>query len=1282
MIFEVTPEHIEALTDTDLRALVGLLAEQEVTKAGYSTVGVTYGGDQNAGDGGIDVRVDLKDGEISGYIPRAATGFQVKAENMTNQKTQSEMKPKGTLRPSIVELGRAGGAYIIISSKGSVSDTSLKTRRNAMSAAIAGEPDASDLHLDFYDRQRMATWVNQHPGLIPWVRMRVGQLLSGWRPFEDWSSSPGSTEEAYILDDHIRLISTKSASADGMKALEGVHAIRDILRKPMGAVRLVGLSGVGKTRFAQALFDPTLGESALNQHDAIYTDLSNSPDPIPINLLNSLQHLGRNCILIVDNCGAPLHRELVKRIKQTKANVRVLTIEYDVSDDKPEGTDTFKLEPASSKTVEKIVERRYPELTSPEIQTIAKFSEGNSRIALALAETAQYGESLANVTDDELIKRLFQQNHNDNPQLKHAAAVCSLVYSFDGENTEDANAELKILADIAGQPVDVIHGHVAELYRRQLVQKRSEWRAVLPHALAHKLAKRALQDVPKQVIREQLINRAPERMLKSFSRRLGYLHDSHEAQAIAQEWLSPGGRLYDIAALNSLNLTLLDNIAPINPRLVLKAIKAAADTTPGFATKKTFGRDKIIEILRSLAYDPDYFNEAAFLIARFTGSITKSNHMNEAINVFKSFFYLYFSGTHASVEQRADFLFELAKDGTEKFSALVIEGLSAILECDDFISYYNPEFGARRRDYGLHPKTYGEIFHWYRTAFDLVRKLSSLPKYEDAVKKMVASRFSAMASYDWLLDDLIALAEFLAAGSPWPEGWIGVCAAIRRVKDKKDTDEATKTTDKAKLLSQLALKLAPSSLADRIGAYVLPERWGPLDLADIDTDDEKRYERAKGQVEQICKEIGAELASDLSQFSTQLPPLFESFSYKTAMVARQVGSKADDKQVFWNLILEKAFASLNPAQSFQFASHFLAGLAESDTSTCEEFLDQALKDTVLHPFFVHMQAVVGLDGRGAERLIASTKLDTIPIATFNALGWGRVCDKLSTAQIHELLLPIALRKDGLGVAMHIFHMRLLGFESDKTDIPDQEKCIGQTLLSLVQFTPDRTGEARAISHILKRCLVDPSKYEAAEQLAKSLLKELRSYRSDRENYSELIADLGKTYPRVVLDVFVNRDTSTPVSQRDIFKSFSRRNACPLANITDELVIEWAREDPENRFLRLSQCIRAWHDAKAQDEENSNALSWTKLAMRILDECPNKVEVLSAFIGRFYPRSWSGSLANILQARLPLLEALSKSKNADIASTASATILTLTQEIERMQEREAQESRVSDERFEW
>ncbi len=76
-------------------------------KRGLPTSAVTWGGNQDARDGGLDVRVSLAAGAaITGFVPKPQTGFQVKKPDMPRAEILDEMKPKpiGILRPSILEL--------------------------------------------------------------------------------------------------------------------------------------------------------------------------------------------------------------------------------------------------------------------------------------------------------------------------------------------------------------------------------------------------------------------------------------------------------------------------------------------------------------------------------------------------------------------------------------------------------------------------------------------------------------------------------------------------------------------------------------------------------------------------------------------------------------------------------------------------------------------------------------------------------------------------------------------------------------------------------------------------------------------------------------------------------------------------------------------------------------------------------------------------------------------------------------------------------------------------
>ena len=124
------------------------------------------------------------------------------------------------------------------------------------------------------------------------------------------------------------------------------------------------------------------------------------------------------------------------------------------------------------------------------------------------------------------------------------------------------------IGNLIDQDANSLYARIAELKRRELVQARSHWRAVLPHAVANRLAKFALQNLPPRTVERYLVSKAPERIKKSFSRRLGYLHDSSEAQELVEGWFREGGPLSDVAVFDEHHAEMFGNVAPVAPETV------------------------------------------------------------------------------------------------------------------------------------------------------------------------------------------------------------------------------------------------------------------------------------------------------------------------------------------------------------------------------------------------------------------------------------------------------------------------------------------------------------------------------------------------------------------------------------------------------------------------------------------------------------------------------------------------------------------------------------------
>jgi hypothetical protein len=1269
-MFDVTPEDILALNDETLRTLIAYLCEAECRLQNISASGVTWGGNQNAKDGGIDVKVELAPKtDITGYIARPITGFQVKAEDMPKNKIESEMAPDGSLRESIKELAEKNGAYIIASSQGSVSDLALTNRKNAMAATISSLPDEQSLVVDFYDRTRIATWVNQHPGLVTWVRECIGRPLSGWQPFKDWSSWPGARDDEYLLDEGMRIHGPGTSSSDGVDAIAGIQKIRGVVSEPKGAVRIVGLSGVGKTRFVQALFDNRLGETALDPHLAVYCDISDKPSPVPQELLSRLIASNHRAILIVDNCGPDLHQKLVRRIKQEDSQISVITVEYDITDDEPEGTQVYKLEPSSVELVEKIISQRFPAIGHPNKNIIAEFSGGNARVAFALADTVEQGESLVDLKDTDLFNRLFVQTKDADAELLAAAKACALVYSFDGETLKGEDAELPFLATVVGMEPEVLYGRVAELHRRQLVQKRGKWRAVLPHALAHRLAKLALDDIPYEKIEGNLIKGSNARLLKSFSRRLGYLHDSPLAQKISASWLNDAEMLQNVNTLNELEITLLRNIAPVNPEQTLKTMEKAA-ANEHFTSGKISHKSEIQYLLRSLAYDVELFDRAASILLDFALKEDITKNTEKARDLLRSLFFLYLSGTHASTSQRLDFIRTIQNSDDPKNHEIAISLLSAMLEAIHFTSHYPFDFGARPRDYGWEPKTNEELRDWYDKATDLALEIAQSDQANArAAKKLLAEKFRSLCSRVGLTEKMVRIGNQLSKDGYWAEGWLAIRSTLRFHRDKMPDDTL-------KLLEGLEKRLAPAGLEQTTRTHALSKQWGVLDIAELDPDSEERPSEVHDRIAKECEMLGKELVSEPAVLEKLLPDILVTENTRVWNLGKGLGLECPSIEETWKTLTQAAAKVDSNTLRLQMLSGFLNGAHERDAKRVDGLLENALSDDFLRKNYPYFQSTIPMSEEGADRLSRSIKFDDIPTWTYRNLAYGRTSDDIPSPQLDTIIDGLSQKDGGIAVGAEILGMRAFGKKRSNERFDELERAIGRKLISNINFERGSDREDRQLGEIISFSFTDQSQESEARAICEKLLLAFQSYKATPWNYDDVISEFARVFPEMVLDVFVEAAERVGRMGRGIFGDIREFRTCPLDAIPTDSLLRWTQENPNERFLLLAKVVRFYFEDK-----ETKALSWSPVATKLIAESPDVIAVLNVFFERFSPTSWSGSRAEIIESRRALLAILTENKNSAINEWAENKIQILDEEIKRERTWEENSARERDERFE-
>lgn len=1039
-MFDISKNQLRQLNDADLRELVARLCEAELKNAGLPISSIRWGGAQTAPDEGLDIECCVEDNNFSGdFLPRSRTGIQVKKSSMPDSKIKTEMCPDGQLRPIFSEFARNNGCYIIVSLEDDLVSQKVRARKEAMQKQLETIKEEGDLQVRFYGRGELANWLRQYPAVQLWVRERLGIQLNGWRSFGRWSTTPPLVNDDLICEEGIAII-LPGREGEKLDILQGIEAIRELVRTSEKALRIVGLSGVGKSRIVQALFEESVGNNSLEKNHAIYADLGKDINPSAREVLERLITEERSAIMVLDNCSSSAHNQLAGRVSSL-SNIRLVTVEYDIQEDRPEVTSVVRINAEGTGIAETLIKRRYSHLGQVNAQRLAELSGGNARLALALADAVSEEESLSGFSDAELFDRLFYQRGVKDIDLLKAAEVLSLVYSFSINPDEDGVDELSVLSGLLGQDRLTLYRAAQTLVDRQLAQKRGDWRAVLPHALSNRLAKKALENIPVHDILDAFQGLKNTRLLKSFGKRLGYLHDHEVSQDIVKSWLSTGGLLHDFSQLNDDLVQLLLNIAPVVPEYVLSAIEV--QDTDGvsetfFSTKNTFF-SVCVNLLTTIAYDPDLFERCIVLLAKFVLSEMEKKD-NSGQDQFFGLFSLYLSGTEAGPDVREKVCRHFLLSRNLKEQQLGLGMLEAALQSAHWFSIGTFEFGARPRSYGYHPKTYEERNQWFMRFIALAQDIASKKNIElsDQVRDLLANELRGLWKYPGLRVALRDLARALNDQRPWLKGWI----TVRSIKyyDYRKSNKYKIPAD-AELLNELDETLRPRRLADEVRIYVLSRNQFKLDEK-FDFNSNQKWEEWNKRAAERAYSLGMAVAKEPTVMDEILQDIFTAKSGYITEFGKGLASKSNDLYVLWENLIGGLELAGDQVRQCHVLNGILGVICKRDELLAQGILEEAVQNRTLRRFIVNLHLSVPLDSAGVERLLRALDFKDTPSLQFESLAWRYPLDELREEDIRDLMLKILDRPDGALTVIEGLSQRLYILKDKKLSLSSDLRRIG------------------------------------------------------------------------------------------------------------------------------------------------------------------------------------------------------------------------------------------------
>lgn len=224
---------------------------------------------------------------------------------------------------------------------------------------------------------------------------------------------------------------------------------------------------------------------------------------------------------------------------------------------------------------------------------------------------------------------------------------------------------------------------------------------------------------------------------------------------------------------------------------------------------------------------------------------------------------------------------------------------------------------------------------------------------------------------------------------------------------------------------------------------------------------------------------------------------------------------------------------------------------------------------------------------------------------------------------------------------------------------------------------EKREQDRILSKIIKKCFIG----DQAQLNARCVLKKIKNYFEKQaypwNHYGKVLQALALVQPRIFLEcMFDDGKTAEQDDLSSILMDTLRTGTNPLSSIADEMILTWCGENPAVRYKKIAFNITPYI------VKENGEWSWTSLALYLIDNTPDPLEMLDIFMANLHPTSWSGSITEaIWEKQIPLLEKLRNGGGGHISIWASNKIELIKVDIQKEREKELREHKIWNERFE-
>lgn len=1255
-LLECSYEDIKSLGPVDLTRLLQKLLYLEAGAAGIAATAVQVSLNINVPDGGEDGRIRWDGGRANTkWLPSRFCLFQAKATDLGPADCKSEVLIAGTsnLKPRVEEVLDARGTYILFYGR-SCNPDQQAPRIDKIREAIreAGKPYAEHCHLVILDADRIAVWVSEHLSATIQVFGAVHHPLPpGLENWSSWSRFAPFARFAYVVGD---------ATRDGALAQLRAH-FSNLKQK---SARLVGLSGLGKSRLALEVFRPPADRSTDLQQQLISDRLAYiNAEEAGSELLSAVQAWrggGVHGILVVDNCEKELHNILERHVKHVDSNLSLLTIGREPE---PDATSTenlpyIQLHPVDDTVIVAMLKQHYGALAEADVNFIVKeIAHGFPQMAVLVAD-ARLEKREIHIEDDLLRRMLGTKSDIASPAFQ-VIRHCAL---FEQLGMTQASAdEYKWVARFADIDPDRFYEHAEQFKDRGILTKHGNFIQVRPVPLAMRLAADWWRQCSPEKAARLIGSDIPDRLAEALCERMRLLDYVPAVREFVEGLCGEQRPFGQAKVLNSeLGSRLFRSLVEVNPEATARALKKAfTGWTIDDLKNVGPGRRNLVWALEKLCFWKSTFPIATPVLLSLAAA--ENEHWgNNSTGVFLGLFNVVLSGTQAEPKDRFSLIDIALAHADDRCRILGARALGSALKTGHFIGRAGPEQqGSRFPEHEWRPKLYKEAFAYWAEA---LARLARLALRHDSVAEVARNEIShhirelvSVGRVKELNDAIAPIIEKLEGF--WP-------AALEQVQNIREYDWDRIPDDGKAMVEKWEKQLQPKRFDKRLTLVVTEAPW-------------ETRKTASGQYVDVAAEKAAALADEATDKIDQLIPLLPQILVGSQRQAYPFGYRlchvsADPEAI--------VFAALNTMESLDSSSvnptlltGMFAALHESHPALFEKAFAYVELREKLRPHISSITRASRLSQNHLERILRLIENGLLDPAALHGLSYGQGLDHINAnfvSQFSDRLVDLG--REGAWAALDVLFMYAHGDADKWKGCRASFRRIALVPNMLFMDGTKQKVDSHAFGDVVEKLLK-----ERDEELAARISEEIVEVARQEKSRYELDHVL-----KPIVDVLLSkyREVSWPVLAKGLLEDghteFHLSNLLGsqfgigedpglISKLDNDFLLRWCDVDPSRHPVLLAKMV------DITERKKDEPIAFAPIARELINRFGDNVDVLSALDANMGTYSWTGSLVPYYEEQITLVSPLLRHPNVRVREWAENMISYARRQARHEQDRDAE-----------